>query len=72
MFVRLGEALTVGGRALIVANHTLPYERGLGNAGSTEVLSVGRGYKIIAFTRIAKARAPSRGREPRPWESPRR
>ena len=72
MFVRLGEALSVGGRALIVANRTLPYERGLGNAGSTEVLSVGRGYKIIAFTRTAKARAPSRGREPRAGESPRR
>jgi 16S rRNA (guanine1207-N2)-methyltransferase len=72
MFVRLGEALTLGGRALIVANHTLPYERGLGNAGTSEVLSVGRGYKIIAFTRIAKARAPSHRSGPRPGQSPKR
>lgn len=60
MFARLGEALSVGGRALIVANRTLPYESGLADVGSSEVLHTGRGYKIIGFTRRRKSRGPSR------------
>jgi 16S rRNA (guanine1207-N2)-methyltransferase len=72
MFVRLSEALSLGGRALIVANHTLPYERDLANAGAIEVLSVDRGYKIIAFTRMAKAPAVAHRRKPRSRGFPKR
>ena len=62
MFERLAEALAVGGRALIVANRTLPYERALESAGSMEVVSRGRGYKIIGFTRRAAVRTPRQRR----------
>ncbi len=62
MFERLAEALAVGGRALIVANRTLPYERALENAGSIEVVGSGRGYKVIGFTRRPRTRRPTRSR----------
>jgi 16S rRNA (guanine1207-N2)-methyltransferase len=67
MFARLGESLALGGRALIVANRTLPYEDGLENLGTTEVLGGSRGYKIIGFTRRANRR--SRVHAPRPRSS---
>jgi len=62
MFTRLAEALAMGGRALIVANRSLPYERDLDGAGSMKILSHSRGYKIIAFTRRSGSRNPGRGR----------
>jgi len=51
MFTRLAESLAMGGRALIVANRTLPYEASLAEFGAFEAVRTGRGYKIIAFTR---------------------
>ncbi len=72
MFTRLAEALAVGGRALIVANRSLPYERDLEGAGSMKILSDSRGYKIIAFTRRSAARSQQRGRGSRSSRAPRR
>jgi len=51
MFARLTQVLSPGGRALIVANRTLPYERALSAEGSMEILRAERGYKVIGFTR---------------------
>jgi 16S rRNA (guanine1207-N2)-methyltransferase len=62
MFTRLTEALSRGGRALIVANRTLPYEHSLSAAGSMEILRAERGYKIIGFTRGRASTTPGSGR----------
>jgi 16S rRNA (guanine1207-N2)-methyltransferase len=62
MFTRLAESLAMGGRALIVANRTLPYEAPLAEFGAFEAVRTGRGYKIIAFTRRTPPRNPRAGK----------
>jgi len=47
MFRALGEALAPGGRALVVANRTLPYERDLTNLGRVHVARQDSGFKVI-------------------------
>ena len=47
MFRALGEALAPGGRALVVANRTLPYERDLASLGRVHVARQDSGFKVI-------------------------
>jgi 16S rRNA (guanine1207-N2)-methyltransferase len=47
MFRALGEALAPGGRALVVANRTLPYERDLSAFGRVHVARQDSGFKVI-------------------------
>lgn len=47
MFRALGEALAPGGRALVVANRTLPYERDLSALGRVHVARQDSGFKVI-------------------------
>ena len=65
MFSRLAESLSQDGRALIVANRSLPYESSLSEHGAFEALHTGGGYKIIAFTRGPGAREARAGRSAR-------
>ncbi len=56
IFARLGEALALGGVALIVANRTLPYEAELEGLGHVENLTQEEGYKLLRLTRKSKRR----------------
>lgn len=62
MFRRLGEALAPGGRALVVANHTLPYEHDLSQLGSLRTLRNERGYKLLWLRRRSRPASSKRRR----------
>lgn len=47
MFRALGEALARGGRALVVANRTLPYEKDLAAHGSVRAVRQDSGFKVL-------------------------
>jgi 16S rRNA (guanine1207-N2)-methyltransferase len=50
LFETLRRALRPGGRALVVANTTLPYERDLRAWGDVVPLAHARGYKLLSVT----------------------
>ena len=58
LFERLGQAIAGGGRALVVANRTLPYEARPDRLGRLASLAVGRGYKLLRLQ--APRRPPPR------------
>jgi 16S rRNA (guanine1207-N2)-methyltransferase len=51
MFSALDEVLRRGGRALVVANRTLPWERDLREIGALRFVTDERGYKILEIRR---------------------
>lgn len=51
MFRAVGDVLSPGGRALIVANRTLPWERDLRDLGRLRQLEDAKGYKVLELTR---------------------
>ena len=62
LFESLERWLRPGGRALLVANRTLPYEAPLAALGELEVVATTRGYKLLSLKRSARS-ARSRGRQ---------
>jgi 16S rRNA G1207 methylase RsmC len=64
MFQRVGEALAPRGRALVVANRTLPWERDLSDLGTLEKLRETRGYKLLSLSRRSRSQS-SRSRQRR-------
>ncbi|MBW2382416.1 MAG: methyltransferase [Deltaproteobacteria bacterium] len=64
MFQRVGEALAPRGRALVVANRTLPWERDLSDLGTLERLRETRGYKLLSLSRRSRSES-SRSRQRR-------
>jgi 16S rRNA (guanine1207-N2)-methyltransferase len=63
-FASLREWIKPGGRALLVANRTLPYEQPLAEVGAFEILRSERGYKLIALKRSARSSSPRGRRSP--------
>jgi 16S rRNA (guanine1207-N2)-methyltransferase len=61
LFASLGGWLKPGGRALLVANRTLPYERPLAEIGPVETVGAARGYKLLALKRSVRS-SGARGR----------
>ena len=61
LFDSLWTWLGRNGRALVVANRTLPYEAPLERVGEVETLRTERGYKLLSLKRSARAPG-SRGR----------
>lgn len=61
LFESLGDWLGRNGRALLVANRTLPYEAPLARVGEIETLRSARGYKLLSLKRSARS-SGSRGR----------
>ncbi len=61
LFASLTTWLGRHGRALIVANRTLPYERALAEIGRVEVLGTARGYKLLSLRRASRS-SLARGR----------
>ncbi len=61
LFDSLWTWLGRNGRALVVANRTLPYEAPLERVGEVEALRAARGYKLLSLKRSARAPG-SRGR----------
>jgi 16S rRNA (guanine1207-N2)-methyltransferase len=55
LFHSLQQWIKPGGRALLVANRTLPYERPLAEVGAFEILRSERGYKLISLKRSARS-----------------
>jgi len=51
MFRAIAQCLAPGGRALVVANRTLPYERDLRPLGRLKELEVRQGYKLLEVLR---------------------
>jgi 16S rRNA (guanine1207-N2)-methyltransferase len=64
LFASLEGWLKPGGRALLVANRTLPYERPLTAIGQLEVVDTARGYKLLSFKRRARSSGASGRRSP--------
>lgn len=62
LFQRLGEALSQGGRGLVVANRTLPYERDLEAQGRLETRIETRGYKVLELRKRSRS-SSSRARK---------
>ena len=62
LFRSLGTWLGRNGRALVVANRTLPYERALEDEGPVETVDAGRGYKVLSLKRSARS-SGARGRK---------
>ena len=60
LFRQLAAALAAGGRALVVANRTLPYESDLAGLGRLQTLRAERGYKLLALRRRVGARPSGR------------
>lgn len=61
LFEALASWLARNGRALVVANRTLPYEAPLARVGDVEMIADVRGYKLLSLSRSARS-AASRGR----------
>ena len=51
IFLAIDAVLRPGGRALIVANRTLPWERDLAKIGSLTQLADTTGYKVLEISR---------------------
>jgi len=64
MFQRVGEVLAPRGRALVVANRTLPWERDLEEIGALERLQETRGYKLLSLSRRSRSVSSSRRQRP--------
>lgn len=64
LFESLAGWLKPGGRALLVANQTLPYERALQMQGQLETLSTARGYKLLSLERRLRSSAVSGRNDP--------
>jgi len=62
LFESLSGWLTRNGRALLVANRTLPYEAALGRLGVVEQVADERGYKVLSLSRSVRSKG-SRGRK---------
>ncbi len=62
LFDSLAGWLDRHGRALVVANHTLPYETLLSQQGDVERIASGNGYKLLSVRRHARS-AAARGRK---------
>ena len=62
LFESLAGWLSRHGRALLVANRTLPYEAALGRLGEVEQVVDERGYKLLSLSRSVRSKA-SRGRK---------
>ena len=56
IFASLESALAPDGRALVVANTTLPYERDLGKWGEVSAVAHRAGYKLLSVTRRSVTR----------------
>ena len=61
LFQSLSTWMSRTGRALLVANQTLPYEEALERVGRLEQLDVTKGYKLLSLNRSARS-SGSRGR----------
>lgn len=61
LFVSLSGWLKPGGRALLVANRTLPYEGALEEIGELETVKSVKGYKLLSLKRSARS-SGARGR----------
>lgn len=61
LFRSLGTWLGRNGRALVVANRTLPYEQALAEEGPVETVASTRGYKLLSLKRSARS-SGARGR----------
>ncbi len=64
LFVRLAEALSQGGRGLVVANRTLPYEHDLGAVGTLETRIETRGYKVLELRKRARSSSSKARKSP--------
>lgn len=64
LFESLGEWLKPGGRALVVANQTLPYERPLATQGRLETIRSSRGYKLLSLERRLRSSDESGRQDP--------
>lgn len=63
LFDSLAGWLTRSGRALVVANRTLPWEAPLARLGEVEQIADERGYKLLSLNRSARS-SGARGRKP--------
>jgi len=63
LFTSLAGWLTRSGRALLVANRTLPYEAPLARLGEVLQIADARGYKLLSLERSARS-SGARGRKP--------
>ncbi len=61
LFDSLPGWLSRNGRALVVANRTLPWEKPLESVGHVETVATARGYKLLSVKRSARS-SSSRGR----------
>lgn len=59
LFESLGGWLKIGGRALLVANRTLPYENALSEIGELNTLRTVKGYKLLSLKRSARSSGAS-------------
>ncbi len=64
MIGQLESALTPGGRALIVANRTLPYERELMAVGRSEPIAQVGGYKLLSLRKHSRSSRSSARKAP--------
>jgi 16S rRNA (guanine1207-N2)-methyltransferase len=64
MFQRLAESLTPRGRALIVANRTLPYEAELERFGKLDRIEQRDGYKLLELKKSSRSASLSRRKAP--------
>lgn len=62
LFDSLSHWLGRSGRALVVANRTLPYEEPLSQVGEVDTLESARGYKLLSLKRSGRS-AGARGRQ---------
>jgi 16S rRNA (guanine1207-N2)-methyltransferase len=63
LFAAMRDALRPGGRALVVANTTLPYERDLRAFGDVVPVAHARGYKLLSVIKRSRSSSSS-GRQP--------
>lgn len=61
LFRSLGTWLGRNGRALVVANRTLPYEQALSEEGKIATVDAAKGYKLLSLERSARS-SGARGR----------
>ncbi|MEM9175204.1 MAG: methyltransferase [Myxococcota bacterium] len=64
LFQGLGTWLGRSGRALVVANRTLPYEQVLGELGQIGTVASTRGYKLLSLKRSARSSSANGRRSP--------
>lgn len=64
LFRGLATWLGRNGRALVVANRTLPYEHALAEEGPVTTVAAARGYKLLSLKRSARSSGSSGRRSP--------